>query len=205
MSYYICVSGAAGGDTVEQSCDEALAVGREIAKQGHVLMTGATVGLPNFAAQGCKEAGGLSIGLSPAATKLEHVRKYRLPTEHYDFILYTGLHYIGRDTLLVNSSDGVVSLGGRLGTLHEFTVAMETDTPIGFIEGTGGVTEIIEEILDRAGRKFYQPVIFERDPKRLVQKVVARLDEIHASYPDLDIMTTARAAAGVRKIAKRRG
>ena len=147
MSYYICVSGAAGGDSVEQSKDEAMAIGRAIAKSGNVLLTGATVGLPNYAAIGCKEAGGMSIGISPAATKLEHVKKYRLPTEHYDFILFSGLNYVGRDTMLVKASDAVVSLGGRLGTLHEFTISMETDTPIGFLRNTGGITEMIDQIL----------------------------------------------------------
>ena len=48
----------------------------------------------------------MSVGLSPAASKVEHVMKYRLPTEAYDTILYTGLHYIGRDTLLITSADG---------------------------------------------------------------------------------------------------
>lgn len=188
MSYYICVSGAAGGETVEQSKEAAYEVGKAIAKQGHVLLTGATVGLPNFAAIGCKEAGGMSIGISPAATKLEHVKKYRLPTEHYDFILYSGLHYIGRDALLVNSSDGVISLGGRLGTLHEFTVAMETETPIGFLTNTGGVTDMIEDILETAGRRFYQDVIYSEKPLDLVKKIVKQLDEMHAGHPELHVM-----------------
>jgi len=188
MSYYICVSGAAGGQTVDIAKEQALEVGREIAKAGHVLLTGATIGLPNYAAIGCKEAGGMSIGISPAATKLEHVKKYRLPTEHYDFILYSGLHYVGRDALLVNSSDGVVSLGGRLGTLHEFTVAMETETPIGFLTGTGGVTEYINDLLDTAGRKFYQEVMFSDNAKDLVAKVVERLDEEHKDHPELHVM-----------------
>ncbi len=163
-------------------------------------MTGATVGLPNYAARGCKEAGGLSIGISPAATKLEHVKKYRLPTEYYDFILFTGLHYVGRDALLVNSSDAVVSLGGRLGTLHEFTIAMETETPIGFIAGTGGITDIIEDIIDRAGRKYYQELIYEADAAKLVKKVIARLKDDHKSHPELHI----HKAPGSRKT-KRKG
>ena len=135
-NYQICVSGAAAGPSVEASKDKAVALGKAIAKAGSTLLTGATVGLPNYAALGCKQAGGLSVGISPAASKLEHVKKYRLPTENYDVVLYTGLHYTGRDTLLVNCSDAVASLGGRLGTLHEFTVAMETETPIGFLNGS---------------------------------------------------------------------
>ena len=76
--------------------------------------------------------------------------KYRLPLEAYDTILYTGLHYIGRDTLLITSSDAVVSIGGRLGTLHEFTIAMESETPIGFLQGAGGISEEIQNIMSLA-------------------------------------------------------
>src|SRR4051812_49844184 len=114
-------------------------------------MTGATIGLPNYAAEGYKAAGGMmSVGISPAASKIEHVMKYRLPTVAYDTILYSGLHYVGRDSLLITSSDAVVSLGGRLGTLHEFTIAMETDTPIGFLDGAGGISDEIQKLIDLA-------------------------------------------------------
>ncbi len=150
-------------------------------------MTGATVGLPNYAAEGYKAAGGkMSVGISPAASKIEHVRKYRLPTEAYDTILYSGFHYVGRDTLLITSSDAVVSIGGRLGTLHEFTIAMETDTPIAFLQGAGGISSQIHHIMEAA-----QPVrpgavvLFDTDPEKLVADLTKVLDDEHAKYRDI--------------------
>ncbi|HET9174380.1 MAG TPA: hypothetical protein VFN56_03805, partial [Candidatus Saccharimonadales bacterium] len=93
--YQICVSGAAHGDSVEEGHQLAAAIGEAIAKGGHSLLTGATIGLPNYAAEAYKAAGGLmSVGISPASSKVEHIMKYRLPTEAYDTILFTGLHYI---------------------------------------------------------------------------------------------------------------
>lgn len=184
--YQICVSGAAKGESVEEGKLLAVAVGEAIAKAGHCLMTGATTGLPNYAAIGYKAAGGMmSVGISPAATKVEHVMKYRLPTEAYDTILYTGLHYIGRDTLLITSSDAVVSIGGRLGTLHEFTIAMETETPIGFLQGAGGISTEIMDILHAAGREHDRDVFFHDDPAVLVDKLTKALDIEHAKYKDL--------------------
>src|SRR5581483_8321605 len=109
--YQICVSGAARGESVEEGRALAAELGRAIAKAGHSLLTGATIGLPNYAAEAYKEAGGrMSVGISPASSKIEHVMKYRLPILAYDCILYTGLHYVGRDTLLITSSDAVVSV-----------------------------------------------------------------------------------------------
>jgi uncharacterized protein (TIGR00725 family) len=182
-SYQICVSGAAKGETVEQGRQLARQAGAAIAHAGHALLTGATTGLPEHAAIGYKAAKGQwSLGISPAATKVEHVLKYRLPTEPFDAILYTGLHYVGRDTLLINSSDAVVSIGGRLGTLHEFTIAMETGTPIGFLEGAGGVGDQIANLMKILPNADPDLVIFEADAEKLVTKLTQLLDKLHKPY-----------------------
>jgi uncharacterized protein (TIGR00725 family) len=184
--YQICVSGAAKGHSAEQGKLLAESVGAAIAKAGHSLMTGATTGLPNDAANGYKKAGGkMSLGISPASTKVEHVMKYRLPTESYDAILYSGLHYSGRDALLINSADAVISIGGRLGTLHEFTVAMETHTPVGLLQGAGGVGEQIEELLKILPNADPDLVISDEDPDKLVQQITHMLDKLHAHYSQL--------------------
>jgi uncharacterized protein (TIGR00725 family) len=185
--YQICVSGAAKGDSVEEGRALAAELGRAIAEAGHSLMSGATIGLPNYAAEGYKKAGGkMSVGISPASSKVEHVMKYRLPIKAYDTIIYTGLHYVGRDTLLITSSDAVVSIGGRLGTLHEFTIAMETDTPIGFLEGAGGIGDEIKALLEvskpiRAGAT----IIFNSSATGLIKQLTDHLDIEHAKYHNL--------------------
>jgi len=185
--YQICVSGAAKGESVEEGKDLARAAGAAIAEAGHALMTGATVGLPNYAAEGYKAAGGtMSLGISPAGSKLEHVRKYRLPTEAYDVILYSGLHYVGRDSLLITSSDAVISIGGRLGTLHEFTIAMESDTPIGFLQGAGGISSEIAHLMELASP--IRPgavVLFDDSPAELVKSLTKALDEEYSKYKEI--------------------
>ena len=43
----------------------AIAMGLPLPKAGHSLLTGATIGLPNYAAEGYKAAGGrMSVGLN---------------------------------------------------------------------------------------------------------------------------------------------
>jgi uncharacterized protein (TIGR00725 family) len=173
----ICFSGAARGETVDLDYKKAFEVGELIAKKGHTLLTGATIGLPDWAAQGCRNEDGLSIGLSPAASKLEHVKKYRLPIESYDFILYTGLNYIGRDTLLIQSADCVVFVGGRMGTVHEFATAIETHKPIGILTDSGGTSEEFDDLLKAAGRCNHNScekhdIFFESDPNILLDKLI---------------------------------
>lgn len=185
--YQICVSGAAKGTSVGEGKLLAAELGVAIAKGGHALMTGATIGLPNYAAEAYKAAGGkMSVGISPATSKVEHVLKYHLPIEAYDTIIYSGLHYVGRDALLVASSDAVVSIGGRLGTLHEFTIAMESDTPIGFLQGAGGISEHIQALMELA--KPLPPgaiVAFSPSAEELIQTLTDHLDKEYAKYKDL--------------------
>jgi uncharacterized protein (TIGR00725 family) len=181
--YQICVSGAAKGDSVEQGKKLIELAAVSIAKAGHSLMTGATTGLPEIAAGAYMKAGGkTSLGISPAATKVEHVLKYHLPTDNYDVILYTGLHYVGRDALLINSADAVVSVGGRWGTLHEFAIALETQTPVALLQGAGGAGAEIEKLLDVLPIAHRKLVIIETDPDRLVAKLTSLLDKLNAPY-----------------------
>ncbi|HWB39400.1 MAG TPA: hypothetical protein VG604_04170 [Candidatus Saccharimonadales bacterium] len=185
--YQICVSGAAKGDSVEEGKELAAKLGVAIAEAGHALMTGATIGLPNYAAEAYKQAGGkMSVGISPASSKVEHVMKYRLPVEAYDVIIYSGLHYAGRDALLITSSDAVVSIGGRLGTLHEFTIALETDTPIGFLQGAGGISEEIQNLMALAHPlRSGAFVTFNESSTELVKELTNHLDKEHAKYKNL--------------------
>lgn len=184
--YQICVSAASKGRSVQEGQALAEAAGRVLAKAGHALLTGATIGLPNVAAESYKKHHGhMSLGVSPAASKIEHVMKYRLPIEAYDAILYTGLHYIGRDTLLINSCDAVMSIGGRLGTLHEFTIAMETGTPIGFIQGAGGVSTEIMDILHAAGRASDDNVVFGDTAEDVLDKLISILNKRNKKYAHL--------------------
>lgn len=185
--YQICVSGAAKGESVEEGKFLAAELGIALAKAGHALMTGATVGLPNYAAEAYKKAGGtMSVGISPAASKIEHVMKYRLPTEAYDTIIYTGLHYVGRDALLITSCDAVVSLGGRLGTLHEFTIAMESDTPVGFLQGAGGISDQIKELMELAKpMPRGSMVTFSDSAATLIKDLTTHLDKENTKYHNL--------------------
>ncbi len=177
MNYSICVSGAAAGETVKNDHVMAERLGVAIAQAGHTLTTGATVGLPLYAAKGAKKVGGRSIGFSPAASLREHVKKYRLPIGYYDFVSFTGMHYVGRDVFLVQSSDAVITIGGRFGSLHEFTTALESRMPCGVLLGSGGAADLIPGLMKALKAPNEHLVIFDDNPERLVAKIIALLDK----------------------------
>lgn len=183
MNYAICVSGAASGKTVEAGRDIATEIGKAIADSGHMITTGATVGLPFYAAKAAKEAGGMSIGFSPASSLREHVSKYRLPIGVFDFVNFTGMHYVGRDVHLVLSSDAIITVGGRFGSLHEFTTALESHMPCGVLLGSGGTADLIPELMERLEAVNKDMVVYDHDPVSLVAKLVKMLDK---DYKDID-------------------
>ena len=111
------------------------------------------------------------IGVSPASSESEHVKKYKLPLDYHDIVIYTGFGYSGRNLLLTRSSDAVIVTCGRMGTLNEFTISFEDEKPIGILTGTGGMADEIEGILKKAHRGMGK-VIFDSDPKKLVEKLL---------------------------------
>jgi len=169
----ICVSGAAEtGHCGLDALEKAKELGREIARQGGVIVTGATTGFPLWAAMGAKEAGGISVGLSPAASEREHVEVYKLPLDYMDLIIYTGFGYPGRDLLLTRSSDAVICGCGRVGTIHEFTIAFEDNKPVGIFEGPWEMGNQLKDILAK-GHRANPKIATGSDPKQMVADIIA--------------------------------
>jgi uncharacterized protein (TIGR00725 family) len=187
VKYQICVSGAASGKTIEASHQLAYDLGVAIAKARKTLTTGATVGLPWFAAKGAfsvKDRVGASIGFSPASSFREHVTVYKLPTVEYDYINFTGMAYVGRNVHLVRSSDALIAVGGRIGSLHEFVTALESHKVVGVLLGSGGLADYVSTLLDsvETDGMDIEGIIYDTSPERLVKKVVAALDEKYKDF-----------------------
>lgn len=185
MRYQICVSGAANGITVASSHQLAYTLGKEIAEAGKTLLTGATVGLPHYAAMGfvsAKSRKGVSVGFSPASSFREHVATYRLPTKEFDYINFTGMQYVGRDVHLVRSCDAIITIGGRMGSLHELSTALESRKVCGVLVGSGGLADYTKTLLENVEAPGAKDVIFETDPKKLVKAVVKALDKKYADF-----------------------
>ncbi|QQR76289.1 hypothetical protein IPJ63_02130 [Candidatus Nomurabacteria bacterium] len=166
------VSGAAEtGHCGVNALEKAKELGREIVRQGGILVTGATTGFPLWSAMGAKEEKGMSIGLSPATSEREHVDTYRLPLDYMDLIIYTGFGYPGRDLLFTRTCDAVFIGCGRIGTIHEFTIAFEDNKPIGILEGEWDTAKDIKKLLED-GHRPNAKIVFDSDPKELVKKVM---------------------------------
>lgn len=168
----IGVMGSAGGELHDHVVERCIELGRAIADAGCAILTGGCPGLPHYAVQGCKERGGLTIGVSPAMSLYEHVHRYGSPTDNVDVMIYTGSGLMGREVIGVRSCDIVIIVGGRSGTLGEFAIAYDEGRPIGVLQGTGGVADAVPDFLKVIKKATGSRVHFDHDPRNLINACV---------------------------------
>ncbi|HEX9787016.1 MAG TPA: hypothetical protein VGB09_03275 [Candidatus Binatia bacterium] len=178
------VMGASANDTLTQSEEQrvrnlAEELGSVLAREECVLVTGATTGLPDLVAKAFRARGGFAVGVSPAADPTEH-RRLGLPEDGADVIIYTGFGYKGRNVINVRSADVVIIFGGATGTLNEFTIAYDEGKIIGVLEGSGGVADHIREIIGFCKKPTSGVVLFNKDPRKLVEMTLAALSRRRA-------------------------
>ena len=115
---YVAVigEGEPRGPDAQRMLDWAEEVGRDLARAGAVVVTGGLGGVMLAASRGAVAAGGETIGILPGAD----------PTEANEFVrtpIATGLG-VARNLVVVTSSDSVIAVGGRHGTLSEIGLAL---------------------------------------------------------------------------------
>ena len=185
MKLKIGVMGSATGNLLKQHKDVAYALGRAIAENDCVTITGACPGLPLEAAKGATEAGGLVIGISPGLSEWEHVNKYHSPTEYHEVLIFTGSGLMGREVVNIRTSDIVIIIGGRSGTLGEFSIAYDEGKLIGVLSGTGGITSEIKDIVSVIQKKTGAKMIYDEDPRSLVKNLIAFFTKKHYKHPSV--------------------
>lgn len=177
----ISVYGSAAGNIEDEIKEKAREIGRQIAKKGHILITGGCPGLPYEAILGAKEIGGKTIGYSPGLSLEDHISRFGFPAEGFDEMIFipedykyweskkTCLKY--RNVSSVTSSEAVVIISGRTGTLNEFTIAYDLGKNIGVLAGTGGITKFIPELVSDFGKPTDSKIIYEEQPGLLIAKL----------------------------------
>ncbi|MGD8149898.1 TIGR00725 family protein [Ornithinimicrobium sp. Y1694] len=117
---YVGVVGPANATPEEVAL--AVEVGRLLAKEGVVVVTGGLGGVMAGAARGCAEEGGTSIGLLPGEDR-------DAANPHLTLTVPTGMGEM-RNALLVRSCDVLIGVGNSWGTLSEIALALRTGVPV---------------------------------------------------------------------------
>lgn len=97
-------------------------VGAELARRGCIVVCGGLGGVMEAACRGAKRAGGLTVGILPGNGRKD-------ANEYVDIAIPTGMGE-ARNVLVVKSSQAIIAVGGRYGTLSEIALALKLDVPV---------------------------------------------------------------------------
>lgn len=125
-----------GGERVppsEKALTYAYETGRLIAERGYLLLTGGLGGVMEQASKGASDADGLVMGVLPGSKK-EDANPY------CNIIIPTGVGW-SRERININTADGIILIGGHIGTDLEGRIAAGSRTPAVAITGTEGVSD----------------------------------------------------------------
>ena len=148
-----------------KTMDIAYDVGREIAKRNAVLICGGLGGVMEYASKGAKDNGGLTVGIVPQDD-------YSKANAFCDIVICTGIGD-SRDFIVSYSSDGIISVGGGVGTLIELCVGYMAKKIMVSIEKSGGVSDIYGgKFLDERKRILIESY---SSPSRAVDYIIEKL------------------------------
>src|SRR5262245_34407039 len=174
-------------DGLHRVGDLAERLGKKIAATSCVLITGELDGVPGRVVEVHSQHGGLSVGISPAHSAVEHADLYTTPSHPSTVVIYSGFGFKGRNVIAVRSSDIVILFAGGIGTLNEFTIAYDEGKVIGLLQGTGGVADVAPTLLRTLSvRSTGAVVIADPDPEQLVERCIAQLSEQHVEQDPPD-------------------
>jgi uncharacterized protein (TIGR00725 family) len=97
-------------------------VGRQIARQGAVLVCGGRGGVMEAACRGAKAEGGTTVGILPGIDRRE-------ANAYVDVPIVTGLGE-ARNAIVVRTADAVIAVSGGYGTLSEIGLALKMGRPV---------------------------------------------------------------------------
>jgi uncharacterized protein (TIGR00725 family) len=130
---YVAVIG--GGEAGPEAAALACEVGRELAREGAVVVCGGLGGVMEAAARGVQEGGGVSIGILPDPDR-------RRANPYLTYTIPTNLGH-ARNMLIVHSADAVIAIDGSYGTISEAAIALKLGKPVVALQTTWSLPHLI--------------------------------------------------------------
>jgi uncharacterized protein (TIGR00725 family) len=157
--FQIAVVGYNKDRCTEQARILAYEVGKEVARAGAVLVCGGLGGVMESACKGSKENNGFTIGIIPQD-------EFSFANGFCDVVICTGIGF-ARDFIIASSADGIIAIGGGVGTLIEMAAGYMIKKSIVVIAGSGGVADTYAgKYLDERNRV---PILVAKDARSAVQ------------------------------------
>jgi uncharacterized protein (TIGR00725 family) len=97
-----------------------------------------------------------------------------IPPRNKFFIpIDTGLDFKARSTILVRTSDILVTLGGEIGTIIELFMAYSYGKPVIILKNTGMTTDKLEKAFNIGfDNRLTAPILYVNTPEELAEKAI---------------------------------
>ena len=159
---FIAVIG--GGQCSPEEARLAEEVGRELARRGAILVCGGLGGVMEAACKGAKDKHGLTIGILPQG-EFESANKF------CDVVIPTGIGF-SRNFIVATSVDGIIVVGGGVGTLIEISVGYMLKKMMIAMSGSGGIA-------DEYGGKYIDErkrikILKRKNPQKAVHDIIIK-------------------------------
>lgn len=133
-----------------------------------VVLTGGCLGIPGVITKLAKDSNIKTVAYSPDSNSELHNNRYdNLHTNYFDSIKFIP-GFTARSLQMIHDADAVLLLNGRIGTLSEFTIALEEGKRVGVITETGGIADHLEYILSVAQKEFPGKVFFSSNTQEVM-------------------------------------
>ena len=117
-----CIAVIGGSQCSPQEVELAEEVGRELARNGAVLVCGGLGGVMEAACKGACSHGGLTIGILPGDSR-------QAANSYVEIPIVTNLGET-RNIIVVKSAQAVIAIGGGYGTITEIGHALRSGIPV---------------------------------------------------------------------------
>ena len=117
---YLAVIGASKASP--EIYELAVAVGREAARKGWIVVTGGLGGVMEAAARGAQEAGGLTVGILPGGDRGE-------ANPYIQVAVATHIRH-ARNSIIAHTADALIAVDGEYGTLSEIALGLKLGKPV---------------------------------------------------------------------------
>jgi hypothetical protein len=89
---------------------------------------------------------------------------------------------MGREVQNIHSSDFVIFIGGRSGTLGEFAIAYDEGKLIGILRHSGGLSDDFANIARLAGKDTGARIMEDDDPVALIDRCLKTYEEAERPF-----------------------
>lgn len=156
-------------------------IGRFLGEKKICVLTGASIGLPHIVLMEARKKGSFGIGYYPSKNE-DGLLDYDGLSSIQDFDEVKFIKGFTRRSLdMIEESDLVLVLSGRMGTLSEFAIAFEEGKKIIVFENTLGISKHLKKIVKLTKKKTNSQVYFVKD----IDLGLEVIDSLYTSHPNL--------------------